>query len=108
MELVEIRRRELLDDDGYPLDWAEAPTTVAANVEPLSSNDVNGVGVAGELERLKVFLPAGTVINTKDVLLIRGEAYTVTGIPFDWGIGRKRRMTRHKPRVVVIVERGEG
>lgn len=64
--------------------------------------------VHGDITKLQVFAPAGTVVEDGDVVVIRGEEYTVQQRrSFDYSVGRRPVLRRHRPKVMFVVERGE-
>lgn len=64
--------------------------------------------VHGDITKLQVLAPAGTVVKDGDIVVIRGEDYTVQQLKsFDYSVGRRPAVARHRPKVVFVVERGE-
>lgn len=64
--------------------------------------------VHGDISRLQVIAPPGTVVEDGDVVVIRGEEFRVNQLQsFDYSVGRRPALQRHRPPVVFVVERGE-
>lgn len=64
--------------------------------------------VHGDISKLQVLAPPGTVVADGDTVTIRGEDYTVQQRrSFDYSVGRRPAVSWHQPKVVFIVERGE-
>lgn len=62
----------------------------------------------GDITKLQVLAPAGTVVRDGDVVTIRGEDYVVQQrTSFDYSVGRRPVLQRHQPKVLFVVERGE-
>lgn len=78
-------------------------------VSPAGDQVVKGDGFAhGDITRLQVLAPPGTVVADGDVVVIRGEDYVVQQRrSFDYSVGRRPVLRRHQPKVLFIVERGE-
>lgn len=78
-------------------------------VSPAGDQVVRGDGfVHGDITKLQVIAPAGTVVADGDTVTIRGEDYTVQQRQsFDYSVGRRPVVGWHKPKVVFVVERGE-
>lgn len=70
--------------------------------------DINGGGVwDGDATTLEVLAPAGSSVNEGDIVVFRGDIYTVKHVPFDWSVGRVPVVSHHQPRVRFLIERGE-
>ena len=78
-------------------------------IAPAGDETVEADGmVSGDISKLQVIAPAGTVVKDGDVITIHGEDYTVSQMAsFDYSLGRRPVFARHRPKVVFIVERGE-
>lgn len=78
-------------------------------VSPAGDQVVRGDGfVHGDITKLQVIAPAGTVVADGDTVTIRGEDYTVQQRQsFDYSVGRRPVVGWHQPKVVFVVERGE-
>lgn len=64
--------------------------------------------VHGDISKLQVIAPPGTSVGDGDVVVIRGEDFTVNQLQsFDYSVGRRPVLRRHRPPVVFVVERGE-
>ena len=64
--------------------------------------------VHGDMTRLQVIAPPGTVVKDGDVVVIRGGNFTVQQrLSFDYSPGRRPAVAHHTPKVVFQVERGE-
>lgn len=97
-----------VDDDGYPLPGTADVEVPGCIVQLASTDESRELDRTAQLESLRVFAPAGTVIESDRVVRIRGQVYRVVGIPFDWSITRRPVLGAHRPRVEFTVERGEG
>ncbi|MCZ9297034.1 hypothetical protein [Corynebacterium yonathiae] len=78
-------------------------------VSPAGDQVVKGDGFThGDISKLQVLAPPGTVVADGDTVTIRGEDYTVQQRKsFDYSVGRRPVVSWHQPKVVFIVERGE-
>lgn len=78
-------------------------------ISPAGEQVVKGEGfVHGDITKYQVIAPAGTVVADGDVVIIRGEDFTVDQLQsFDYSPGRRPALRRHRPKVIFIVERGE-
>lgn len=78
-------------------------------VSPAGDQVVNGDGyMHGDVTKYQILAPAGTVFHDGDVVRVRGEEFTVDPIlSFDYSIGRRPMLARHRPKVIVTVSRGE-
>lgn len=96
------------DHRGRPR-YSEIREIKNCQVAPAGDQVVKGVGFAhGDISRLQVIAPAGTVVRDGDTVVIRGEDYVVDQRQsFDYSVGRRPVLATHQPRVVFIVERGE-
>lgn len=97
-----------VDPDGYPLPGGEDVDVPGCIVQLASTDESVGVDRSAQVESLRVFAPAGTVVAHGRLVRIRGEVYRVAGIPFDWSAHRRPLFGGHRPRVEFTVERGEG
>lgn len=78
-------------------------------VSPAGDAVVKGDGFAhGDITKLQVLAPPGTKVGDGDVVVIRGEDYTVQQrVSWDYSPGRRPAVRHHTPKVLFIVERGE-
>nr|WP_286981463.1 hypothetical protein [Corynebacterium sp. UBA5992] len=78
-------------------------------VSPVGDQVVNGEDYThGDISKLQVIAPAGTVLRDGDVVDIRGEEFVVVPLQsFDYSVGRRPALRRHRPKVIVTVARGE-
>lgn len=78
-------------------------------VSPAGDQVVRGDGyVHGDVSKFQILAPPGTVFREGDVIRVRGEEFRVDPLKgFDYSVGRRPALPRHKPRVSVIVSRGE-
>lgn len=78
-------------------------------VSPAGDQVVKGLDfVHGDITRLQILAPAGTSVADGDVVVVRGEDYTVQQrLSFDYSVGRRPAVSWHQPKVLFIVERGE-
>ena len=78
-------------------------------VSPAGDQVIKGKDfVHGDISRLQIIAPAGTSVADGDVVVVRGEEFTVQQrLSFDYGFGRRPVVGWHQPKVVFIVERGE-
>lgn len=87
------------------------PDTVIEHcvVSPAGDQVVKGDGFThGDITKLQVLAPPGTVVTDGNTVTIRGEDYTVQQRQsFDYSVGRRPAVSWHQPKVVFIVERGE-
>lgn len=110
-ETVVILRGTTVDDPysnepGTSLDWrspARNPIEGCA-IEPRYSNERESTYSDPIIVGLRVFMPPGTDVTSRDRLEVRGEVYEVEGIPFDW----RNPFTGWAPGVEVNIKRLEG
>lgn len=78
-------------------------------VSPAGDQVVQGDGyVHGDITKYQILAPPGTVFRDGDVVRVRGEEFVVDPLlSFDYSIGRRPVLRRHRPRVMVTVSRGE-
>lgn len=78
-------------------------------VSPAGDAVVKGDGFAhGDITKLQVLASPGTQVTDGDVVVIRGEDYTVQQrVSWDYSPGRRPAVRHHTPKVLFIVERGE-
>ncbi|MDO5373032.1 MAG: hypothetical protein Q4F10_06225 [Corynebacterium glutamicum] len=78
-------------------------------IDTAGQSKIDGVDVSdGNTDRLRVLAPAGAVISEGEAVEIRSLVYYVAHIPFDYSVGRRPVLARHKPKTLFIVERREG
>lgn len=78
-------------------------------LDTAGQSKINGDDVSdGNTDRLRILAPAGTVIREGEIIEVRGITYRVQHIPFDYSVGRRPVLARHRPRVLFIAERKEG
>lgn len=62
----------------------------------------------GDITKYQVLAPAGTKLGDGDIVQIRGEIFQVDPLQsFDYSIGRRPALRRHRPKVIFTVSRGE-
>lgn len=78
-------------------------------VSPAGDQVVKGEDYThGDISKLQVIAPAGTVLRDGDVVDIRGEEFYVDPLQsFDYSVERRPALRRHRPKVIVTVSRGE-
>lgn len=96
-----------VDDDGYPIPGGEDRPVPGCTVQRNVTADDVDRDRDGRSVSLRVFAPAGTVIDPSRSVRIRGEEFRITGVPFDWSVGRRPLFGRHRPKVEFIATRGE-
>lgn len=106
-EPVVIRQREQVDDDGNAVGGGD-PVTVTCRVQPLVLNQDVGLDREGTTEQLRVFAPAGTVVDAETEVQIRGNWFTVLDPPHNYAQYRRPSLARHRPSTVFTCERGAG
>lgn len=96
------------DHRGRP-QYAEDTPIKNCVVSPAGDQVVRGDGFThGDITKLQVLAPPGTVVADGDTVTIRGEDYTVQQRKsFDYSVGRRPVVSWHQPKVVFVVERGE-
>ncbi len=103
-------RGEVIDRDyrGRPI-YGEDREIPGCVVSPAGDQVIKGDDfVHGDISKLQVIAPPGTVVSDGDVVVIRGEDFTVNQLEsFDYSVGRRPALRRHRPPVVFVVERGE-
>lgn len=105
---------ELLSEDpvrnrfGAVIGWTVEKAIPNCVVSPAGDQVVRGEGfVQGDLQKLQVLAPAGTVLEEGRQVKIRGEVFRVEFAPFDYSHGRRPALGRHRPRVLFTVVRGD-
>lgn len=106
-EPVEIRQRPEVDEYGVPAGHGSS-VTVTCRVQPLVLAQDVGQDREGAFVQLRVFAPSGTVVDDDSEVLIRGEWFTVLEPPHDFAAFRRPALSRHRPSVVFVCQRGEG
>lgn len=98
-----------LDRFGVPLDRPIVGQVDHCVVSPAGDQVVQGDGyVHGDVSKYQILAPPGTVFRDGDVVRVRGEEFVVDPLlSFDYSIGRRPVLRRHRPRVMVTVSRGE-
>ncbi|MEV6551752.1 head-tail adaptor protein [Streptomyces sp. NPDC051597] len=73
-------------------DWAHARTVFQglAHVQPDRTSDTQPPERETAQERLRIFLPWGTDVDSADRIEIDGRTYEVDGSPMEWGYGSIR------------------
>lgn len=92
------------DRDGRRLPTTTAET-VQAVVSPAAGSDLEDLSSTGGWESVQVIAPAGVRVSIDDVVVIRGERYKVTRLPWDYSVGRRPVNPRHRPRTVFFADR---
>lgn len=108
-EVVKVRGKEMGRDHRGRPSYAADKVIAHCVVSPAGDQVVKGDDfVHGDISRLQVLAPPGTTVADGDVVLIRGEAFTVQQRKsFDYSVGRRPAVAHHQPKVIFIVERGE-
>jgi hypothetical protein len=89
------------DPYGVPLPGTQTSETVdALAVAPRSSGEYNRFQATVTVG-LSVYLPAGTNVDPKDRMIVRGVTYEVVGEPADW----RNPFTGSTPGIEVALER---
>lgn len=101
-------RRGGVDDYGYPLPVGTPLEVRGCIVQPTVMAQDSGRDRTGQVLEWRVIAPAGTVVEDKDTVMIRGRRFTVTAEAFDYSIHRRPALAAHRPRVEFIAKRGEG
>lgn len=93
---------------GAVLGWKVEQSVPGCVISPAGDQVVRGDGfVHGDLSKLQVIAPAGTQVREGQHVQIRGDIYRVEFEPFDYSVGRRPVLGRHRPRVLFTVVRGE-
>lgn len=93
---------------GKVLGWKVERSIPGCVISPAGDQVVQGEGfIHGDLTKLQVLAPAGTTVEEGQHVQIRGEIYRVEFTPFDYSVGRRPALRRHRPRVIFTVVRGE-
>ncbi|MBB1034647.1 hypothetical protein G6031_09625 [Dietzia sp. CQ4] len=96
------------DPKGYPIPPTPPREIHGCTVQPTVMDQDIGRDRSGQVLEFRVLAPAGTVITSKDRVMIRGREFAVTAESFDWSVNRRPALRRHRPRVEFIAKRGEG
>lgn len=109
LETVTVRpRRGGVDEYGYPLPAAPPLRVTGCIVQPTVLAQDSGRDRTGQVLEYRVIAPAGTTVEDKDVVTIRGRDFTVTAEAHDYSLYRRAVLSSHRPRVEFIAARGEG
>lgn len=104
-EPIVITGRTEFDDYGNAIENKKRRRIDGCVVEPNGDADSWERDVfGGNAKSLRVFAPAGTVINEGDNVDIRGTRYRVSVIPWDYSYRRSPWASFHQPKVVFICE----
>ncbi|QRV71420.1 head-to-tail connector [Corynebacterium phage CL31] len=108
-ETILVLGEESYDDDTGELIPPQVIREVAGCVvDTAGQTKIDGVDVSdGNTDRLRILAPAGAVFREGEAVEVRGVVYRVKHIPFDYSVGRRPVLARHRPRTMVIVERKE-
>lgn len=74
------------------------------------SKDPGGLAdgyVHADINKYQVLAPPGTQVVEGQIIRIRGEEFTVDFTPFDYSVGRRPVVRRHRPKVLFTASRGE-
>lgn len=109
-EVIRILGEEQYDKDKGTLISGSGVRDIAGCViDTAGQSKVNGFDVSdGNTDRLRVLAPAGTKVSEGESVEIRGIIYRIAHIPFDYSVGRRPVLHRHRPRTMFIAERKEG
>ena len=93
---------------GAVLGWKVVRELPNCVVSPAGDQVVSGDGfVQGDLSKLQVLAPPGSIVEEGQLVQIRGNVYRVEFTPFDYSHGRRPVFSRHRPRVMFTVVRGD-
>ncbi|PRQ10630.1 hypothetical protein C1Y63_10575 [Corynebacterium sp. 13CS0277] len=109
METVVFRPPDVWDEDGNITPVVGEEVAATATVSPYSLGDVKAADYDATTSLLQVLVePAPRVVPQAGwVCVVRGVEYTVVRAPWQWSVGRAAWNPRHRPRLAVIVSRGE-
>lgn len=94
------------DPDGNPTPHPEGGAIRHCVVEPAGQATIDDRDVvSGDTTTLRVLAPAGTVVEEGARVRYRGDEYTVKFEPFDYSVGRRPVLARHRPRTLFLIER---
>lgn len=94
------------DPDGNPIRHTEGQAIHHCVVEPADQATIDDRDVvSGDTTTLRVLAPAGTVVEEGARVHYRGDEYRVKFDPFDYSIGRRPVLARHRPRTLFLIER---
>ena len=94
------------DPDGNPIEHPEGAVIRHCVVEPAGQAKIDDRDVvSGDTTTLRVLAPAGTVVEEGARVKYRGDLYTVKFDPFDYSVGRRPVLARHRPRTLFLIER---
>lgn len=107
-EVVKVLGDAVRNKYGAILGWAVAHEIPNCVVSPAGDQVVRGDGfVHGDLSKLQVLAPPGCEVEEGQRVQIRGLVYRVEFAPFDYSVGRRPLLARHRPRVMFTVVRGD-
>lgn len=108
-ESIFVTSEPIEDGDGNIAPGGQTRRIDGCVIDTAGQSVINGEDVSdGNSDRLRILAPPGKSLFEGEVLTVRGERYVVVHIPFDYSIGRRPVMARHRPKVLVIAERREG
>lgn len=98
-----------VDDFGYPTGGTPDRELVVREIQPLELTELSEVDQRGVKDALRVWCHPGAVgVQAGDDVTIRGLRYQVVTTPWDWSVGRRPRLARHKPGTVFDCVRRAG
>lgn len=100
-----LRADDGFDPDGNPITHPQGEPIHNCVVEPAGQASIDGRDiVAGDTTTLRVLAPPGTVVEEGATVIFRGDEYVVKFAPFDYSIGRRPALARHRPRTLFLIE----
>lgn len=107
-ETVKVLGQEQRSEYGKLLGYEVVDELEGCTVSPAGDSIVNGDGfIHGDISKLQVLAPAGSVVWEGQKVEIRGQIYSVDFTPFDYSHGRRPVLAAHQPRVIFTVSRGD-
>lgn len=74
-------------------------------IDTAGQSKINGEDIAdGNTDTLRILMPPTASLEEGDTLIVRGVPYLVKHVPFDYSIGRRPVLSRHRPKKLVIAE----
>lgn len=107
-ETIVVHGRDRFDPDGEIIPGSGRREIAGCVVAPSGQAKITDDGIVdGDTTTLEVVAPGGSVIREGERVVWRGVEYVVKHVPFDWSVGRRPALSRHRPRTVFTVERKE-
>lgn len=105
-ESIFIKTADQFDADDELIPGSGRREVAGCVIDTAGQSKINEIDVSdGDTTTLRILAPGGSKIFVGQEAEVRGETYVVKHVPFDYAVGRRPALARHRPRVLIIVER---